>query len=72
MKKSCRPRQEIFNSMFHVASTQGNQVDSGLLVVVSQIVNLTPGPSFAHNLCFRCPNGQCEPILDIYASINFQ
>jgi hypothetical protein len=31
----------------------------------------TPGPSFAHNLCFRCPNEQCEPILDIYASRAF-
>jgi hypothetical protein len=25
-----------------------------------------------HNLCFRCPNGQCEPILDIYVLIAFQ
>jgi hypothetical protein len=24
------------------------------------------GPSFGHNLCFRCPNEQYEPILDIY------
>ncbi len=31
----------------------------------------TPGPSFGHNLCFRCPNEQCEPILDIYASRAF-
>jgi hypothetical protein len=28
--------------------------------------------SFGHNLCFGCPNGQCEPILNIYASIVFQ
>jgi len=28
--------------------------------------------SFGHNLCFKCPNGQCEPILDIYVSIAFQ
>ncbi len=27
---------------------------------------------FWHNLCFRCSNGQCEPILDIYVSIDFQ
>jgi len=31
----------------------------------------TPGPSFGHNLCFRCPNEQCEPVLDIYASRAF-
>jgi hypothetical protein len=58
--------------MSHVTCTQGNRVDSWLLVVGSQIGNLTPDLSFAHNLCFRCPNGQCEPILDIYTSIAFQ
>jgi hypothetical protein len=58
--------------MSHIAYTQGNQVDSQRLVVKSQIANLTPDLSFSHNLCFRCPNGQCEPILDIYASIDFQ
>jgi hypothetical protein len=31
----------------------------------------TPDPSFGHNLCFRCPNEQCEPILDIYVSRAF-
>jgi hypothetical protein len=24
------------------------------------------GPSFGHNLCFKYPNGSCEPILNIY------
>jgi hypothetical protein len=33
---------------------------------------LTPGPSFGHNLCFRCPNEQCEPISDIYVPRAFQ
>jgi hypothetical protein len=33
---------------------------------------LTPGLSFAHNLGCRCPNGQCEAILDIYISRPFQ
>jgi hypothetical protein len=46
--------------------------DSRLLVVGSQIANLTPGPSFGHNLCFRCSNGSCEPILDIYVPRAFQ
>jgi hypothetical protein len=29
-------------------------------------------PFFGHNLRFKCPNGSCEPILDIYVSISFQ
>jgi hypothetical protein len=41
-------------------------------MVRSQTTNLTPGPSFDHNLCFRCPNGQCEPISDIYVLISLQ
>jgi hypothetical protein len=58
--------------MSHIVYKQGNQVDSWLLVVGSQIANLTPGLSFGHNLCSRCPNGWCKPISDIYASIVFQ
>jgi hypothetical protein len=71
LKQSCSPRREISNDMSHAACTQGNWVDSWLLVVRSQTANLTPGHSFGHNLCFRCPNEQCEPILDIYTSIDF-
>jgi hypothetical protein len=41
-------------------------------MVGNQIVNLTPCPSFGHNLCFKCPNGSCEPILDIYVPRAFQ
>jgi hypothetical protein len=41
-------------------------------MVGSQIASLTPGPSFAHNLSDRCPNGQCEGNFDIYASRPFQ
>jgi hypothetical protein len=52
--------------------SQGNRVNSWLLVVRNQTANLTPSPSFAHNLCFKCLNGQCKPILDICASIAFQ
>ncbi len=52
--------------------TQVNQRDSGLLVVKNQIGNLTLGPSFGHNLCFKYPNGSCEPILDIYVLNYFQ
>jgi hypothetical protein len=58
--------------MSHIAYTHRNWVDSWLLVVGSQTANLIPNFSFGHNLCFRCPNGQCKPILNIYASIDFQ
>jgi len=51
---------------------QGNRVDSRLLVVGSQTANLISNISFGHNLCFRCPNGWCEPILDIYVLRAFQ
>jgi len=42
------------------------------LVVGSQTTSLTPDPSFDHNLCYKCPNGSCEAILDIYTSGTFQ
>jgi hypothetical protein len=75
LKQSCRSRWDLFNSMSHVLCSQVFRVDSWLLVVESQNWQ-TPGnstldPSFGHNLCFRCPNEQCEPILDIYASRAF-
>jgi hypothetical protein len=72
LKQSCSPRYEIFNDMLHATFTQGNRVDSWLLMVWNQTANLTPGHSFGHNLYFRCPNGSCEPILDIYVLITFQ
>ncbi len=65
LKKSCSLRQDLFNNMLHATCTQGRRVDSRLLVVGSQIGNLTPNLSFGHNLCFKCPNASCEPILDI-------
>jgi hypothetical protein len=58
--------------MSHTTCTQGNWVNSQLLVVGNQIVNLTPDLSFGHNLCFKCPNEWCEPIINIYVSIAFQ
>jgi hypothetical protein len=72
LNQSCSPCWQIFNGMSHAACMQGNWVDSWLLVVGSQIGNLTPDLSFDHNLCFKCPNGKWKPILDIYASIAFQ
>jgi hypothetical protein len=58
--------------MSHATCTQGNRVNSWLLVFWSQTANLTPGLYFGHNLCFRCSNGSCKPILNIYVSIAFQ
>jgi hypothetical protein len=72
LRQSCSPDQELFNNMSHATYTQGNWVNSWLLVVGSQIANLTLNPFFGHNLCFKCPNGWCEPILDIFVSIAFQ
>jgi hypothetical protein len=72
VKQSFSPCQELSNGMSQATYTWRNWVDSWLLVVKSQTANLTLDFSFDHNLCFRCPNGQCEPILDIYVSIAFQ
>jgi hypothetical protein len=52
--------------MWHATCMQGNRGDSWLLMIGSQIDNLIPSLSFGHNLCFKCPNGSYEPILDIY------
>jgi hypothetical protein len=71
LKQSCNPCQELSNSMSHITCTQGNRVNSRFLMVGSQTANLTPNLSFGHNLCFKCPNEQCKPILD-NASIVFQ
>jgi hypothetical protein len=65
LKKICNPCREFSNGMLHATYTQGNPGDSRLLVVENQIGNLTLDLFFGHNLCFRCPNGSCKPILDI-------
>jgi hypothetical protein len=72
LKQSCSLRQKIFTGMSHTACMLGNRGDSQLLMVESQIVSLTLSISFDHNLCFKCPNGQCKRILYIYVSIAFQ
>jgi hypothetical protein len=72
LKQSCSPCWELSNGMLHATCMQGNWGDSWLLVVESQIVNLILGPSFGHNLCLKCPNGSCKPILDIYVPRVFQ
>jgi hypothetical protein len=72
LNQSCRPRRDLFNDLSHSPSACRERVDSRLLVVGSQTASLTPGLSFAHNLGCKCPNDQCEAILDICASRPFQ
>jgi hypothetical protein len=72
LKKTCSSPQELSNSMSHSTFTHRDRVDSQLLVVESQIANLTFSPSFNHNLCCICPNDSCKSILDIYTSKPFQ
>jgi len=72
LKKSCSPRRELSNGMLHVICKQVNRVDSRLFLVGNQTGNLTLGPSFGHKLCFKCPNEQCKPILNIYTPRDFQ
>jgi hypothetical protein len=72
LNQSCSPRRDLSNAASHSKFGGREEVDSRLLVVGSQTASLTPGPSFAHNLGYRCPNGQCEAIFDIYSSRPFQ
>jgi hypothetical protein len=72
LNQSCSPRRDLFNAVSYSQIGCREQVDSRLLVVGSQIANLTPDPSFAHNLGYKCPNDQCEAISDIYISRPFQ
>jgi hypothetical protein len=72
LKQSCSSRRNLSNGVSHDIYTHGSRVDSRHFVVGSQTISLTPGLSFCHNLCYKCPNGSCELILDIYTSIYFQ
>jgi hypothetical protein len=72
LKKTCRSPWELSNGVLYSTCTHRGRVDFRLLVVGSQTGNLTPGPSFCHNLWWKCLNGSCEAIFDIYTSIAFQ
>jgi hypothetical protein len=72
LNQSCNSLRELSNPMSHSCCRRRKEVDSRLLVVGSQTASLTHGPSFAHNLSWRRPNGSCEVILDIYTSRPFQ
>jgi len=71
LNQSCRSPRDLSNALLHYFFRRREKVDSQLLVVGSQTANLTPGPSFAHNLSCRFPNDSCETILDIYTSRPF-
>jgi len=71
-KETCSSCWELSNDVLHYICTHRGRVNSRLLVVRSQIVSLSFGPSFCHNLCYKCPNDSCEAIFDIYISIVFQ
>ncbi len=72
LKQSCSSRRELSNAVLHSRIGHREEVDSWLFVVRSQTGSSTSGPSFGHNLCFRCSNELCKPILDIYAPRAFQ
>jgi len=72
LKKTCSFPQELSNCVSHSICTHRDWVDSRLFMVGNQTASLTPDPSFDHNLCFKCPNGSCEAIFDIYTSRPFQ
>ncbi len=72
LNQTCSPRRDLSDDVLHSQFEGREKVDSWLLVVGSQTASLTPDPSFAHNLGYRCPNYQCEAIFYIYASRPFQ
>ncbi len=72
LNQSCSSRRDLSNAVLHSLRRRREEVDSRLLVVGSQTDSLTLGPSFAHNLGYKCPNGQCKAISGIYASRPFQ
>jgi hypothetical protein len=63
--------RKLSKSISHSFNSCREKVDSWLLVVGSQTACLTPEPSFAHNLGYKCSNGTCEAILGIYTSRPF-
>jgi hypothetical protein len=72
LKQTCSSPQELSNGVLHFTCTHRGRVDSWLLVVGSQIASLIYGLSFVDNLCYRCPNGSCKAIFNIYTSRLFQ
>jgi hypothetical protein len=64
LKQSCNPCWGLSNGMLHATCTWGNQGDPRLLVVGSQIANVIFGPSFGHNLSFKCFSSTFQELSD--------
>jgi hypothetical protein len=65
LKQICSPRQEFFNDMLH-ALLHARKSNRFLTFNARESnYQFDFWPFFYHNLCFRCPNGSCEPILNI-------
>jgi hypothetical protein len=61
LNQSCSACQDLSNDMSHATYTQGNQVDSRLPVIRSQIASLTPNLSFGHNFVSDVQIGHASP-----------
>ncbi len=72
LNQTCSSCRKLSNGVSHFTCTHQGRVDSRLLVVGSQTASLIHDLYFCHNLCFRCSNGSCKPIFDIYISLDFQ
>jgi hypothetical protein len=58
------PIKVMFKAELHLSSKAFQQYVACHLHARKLV--LTPGLSFGHNLCFKCLNGSCKPIFDIY------
>jgi len=75
LKQSCSSLWDLSNAMLHSYFRCWNRVDSQLLVVRSQTVSLTPGPSFAQNWAADVQMAHARPLWtstlqDLFNSIN--
>jgi hypothetical protein len=61
LNQTCSFPQELSKDVSHSTCTHQGWVDSWLLVVGSQIANLTPDPSFCHNLCCDVQMAHARP-----------
>ncbi len=72
LKQSCSPCQKFFQ--WYVACHLHARKLGQFLTFSGWELNcqFDSQPSFSHNLCFNCPNGSCECILDIYVLRTFE
>ncbi len=71
-KQSCSYCQKLSNGVSHATCMHRFRSILDFLFSRVKLSILTPDLFFCHNLCCRCPNGSCEPILDIYTSITLR